>query len=343
MSEAAFDLTGTFPSVHTVYEDATCATMDEESTREQIERVLEADIGGILVGGHSGETELLTMEERLLRLRIARDTVGGRVPVLAGIVANATWAAVEQAECYEEAGADAILVCPPELVPWDPRAGGDYVIAHVRAIGAATGLPLVIFGADNPAVPAAYYNFATTYRRMAEAVPTVAAMKVTTFFELGAFRRTLLEVRHSRPEVRMLQAGSQNCLEAYLNGANGNITNAVALYDLDAAEYQAFTRGDLQGAYEIAKRKRHVTDHENGLPLSRSVMPFHYRAKVAAWLRGIIARPDMRLPKQPITRAEVHEIKDALEAAGLAVVRDPDVCPLNTAVGRPRARAALTE
>lgn len=335
-------LTGTFPSLHTVYEDETCATIDEESTREQIERVLDADIGGILVGGHSGETELLTMEERLLRLRIARETVRGRVPVLAGIVADATWAAVEQAECYEEAGADALLICPPELVPWDPRTGGDYLIAHVRAIGSATSLPLVIFGADNPAVPEAYYNFAATYRRMAEEVPTVAAMKVTTFFELGAFRRTLLEVKRTCPQVRMLQAGSQNCLEAYLNGAEGNITNAVALYDLDAAEYHAFRQGDLQAAYAIAKRKRHVTDHENGLPLSRSVMPFHYRAKVAAWLRGIIARPDMRLPKQPITRSEVYEIKDSLEAAGLTVVRDPEACPLNVAVGRPRMRVAVT-
>ena len=335
----SISLTGTFPSLHTVYEDETCATIDEDGTREQIERVLEAPIGGILVGGHSGETELLTTEERLLRVRIARETVAGRVPVLAGIVADATWAAVEQAELYEEAGADAILVCPPELVPWDPRTGGEYLLAHVQAIGEATGLPLVIFGADNPAVGGAYYNFAATYRRMAETVPTVAAMKVTTFFELGAFRRTLLEVKKTCPHVRMLQAGSQNCLEAYLNGADGNITNAVALYDLDAAEYHAFVRGDLTEAYGLAIRKRHVTDHENGLPLSRSVMPFHYRAKVAAWLRGIIRRPDMRLPKQPISREEVFEIAHGLEQAGLEVVRDPAACPLRVGLGRPRVAA----
>ena len=161
-------------------------------------------------------------------------------------------------------------------------------------------------------------------------------MKTTTFYDLGAFRRPLKEVKAGDESTRMLQAGSQNNLEAYLNGAEGNITNAVALFDLDAEQYHSVQAGDLDRAYDLARRKRHVTDHENGLPVSRSVMPFHYRAKVAAWLRDIIPRPDMRLPKQPITRDEVHEIADSLRAAGLAVVRDPAECPLNTAVGGPR-------
>lgn len=64
--------------------------IDEEATRREIEYMIEVGVHGIVLGGSSGEGEKLAVEEVCRLAEIAVDQVGGRVPVIAGVIENST-------------------------------------------------------------------------------------------------------------------------------------------------------------------------------------------------------------------------------------------------------------
>src|SRR5690606_17303768 len=93
---ANLQLSGVIPSPPVVYTDASCETVDYEATRAHFRFLLGHDITALCVGGHAGETECLSMDERLKIIAIGREEARGRVPIIGGVVADSTWSAVEQ-------------------------------------------------------------------------------------------------------------------------------------------------------------------------------------------------------------------------------------------------------
>jgi 4-hydroxy-tetrahydrodipicolinate synthase len=58
--------------------------VDEDAFRKMIDRLLQAKVNGLFVGGSAGEGPLLVFGEWRRMLEIARDEVRGRVPILGG-------------------------------------------------------------------------------------------------------------------------------------------------------------------------------------------------------------------------------------------------------------------
>ncbi len=71
------ELKGIIPSPPVVYTDATCRTVDYDAYAEHLHFLASHDISALCVGGHAGETECLTMEERLGVIRVAREVTKG--------------------------------------------------------------------------------------------------------------------------------------------------------------------------------------------------------------------------------------------------------------------------
>jgi 4-hydroxy-tetrahydrodipicolinate synthase len=86
---------GIIPSPPIVYTDATCRTIDEDAYRAHLRYLLGYPITGLCVGGHAGETECLTMDERLRVVQIAQQEAAGRVPIMGGVIADSPWSAIE--------------------------------------------------------------------------------------------------------------------------------------------------------------------------------------------------------------------------------------------------------
>jgi 4-hydroxy-tetrahydrodipicolinate synthase len=99
----------------------------------------------LIVCGTTGEAPTLTSEEHRLLIQIATAQTRGRIPVIAGVGANATAHAIELSRDAEAAGADAVL----SVVPYynKPMQAGLY--AHFRSIAESTGLPIILY--DVPA------------------------------------------------------------------------------------------------------------------------------------------------------------------------------------------------
>ena len=63
--KSLFGIEGIIPATPVVYTNASCKTIDFDAVREHFRFLLDHDISALCVGGHAGETECLTMDERL--------------------------------------------------------------------------------------------------------------------------------------------------------------------------------------------------------------------------------------------------------------------------------------
>ena len=111
-------------------------------------------ICGLLVNGHAGENFVLTREE----LRRVVEVVRGAVPkscwLTAGINAKSSLEAARQAADAEKAGANALLVFPPNS--WALYHDVGMVAMHHEHIERASSLPIVLYQAPVGAGRMAY-------------------------------------------------------------------------------------------------------------------------------------------------------------------------------------------
>jgi 5-dehydro-4-deoxyglucarate dehydratase len=118
--------------------------VDEGLLHTHISTTLEHSPGGVFPACGTGEFHALSTDEVARVVRIATETVGGRVPVVAGS-GGPLGHAMAVAKTAADAGADALLVLPPYLVG-GPQAG---LVAYVEAVAAASDLPVVIYHRGN--------------------------------------------------------------------------------------------------------------------------------------------------------------------------------------------------
>lgn len=136
-----------------------------DALAEHLEQGLAAGPGAVFVACGAGEFHALEPNEYAQVVRRATEVVRGRVPVYAG-VGGALPIAQQFARAARETGADGLLLLPPYLVA-APTAG---VAEYAKQVGAATGLPMIVYNRDN-----ATYD-PTTAAQIAQ-LPTVTGFK----------------------------------------------------------------------------------------------------------------------------------------------------------------------
>ena len=115
--------------------------LDVPAWRSLLDAQLAAGIEGIVVAGSTGEAASLFDAEYDTLLRIAVETMGGRIPVLAGTGQSNTAKTVEANRRAAALGADAALVVTPPYVR--PTQAG--LLAHYRAVAGEGDLPVVLY------------------------------------------------------------------------------------------------------------------------------------------------------------------------------------------------------
>lgn len=115
--------------------------LDLDAWRRLLQAQCEAGTQGVVVAGSTGEAASLLEVEFDALLRTAVETVGGRMPVLAGTGCSATAKAMEQTRRAAALGADAALVVTPPYVR--PTQAG--LLAHYSALADDGALPIVMY------------------------------------------------------------------------------------------------------------------------------------------------------------------------------------------------------
>ena len=115
--------------------------VDMEALFRLCQRQIERGTAALITCGSTGEAAALSAAEYS---DVVVATVGAAnplVPVIAGCCAPSTAATIALGVEAAAAGADALLCAPPPYV----RPTQDGIVAHIRAVAHATGLPIVIY------------------------------------------------------------------------------------------------------------------------------------------------------------------------------------------------------
>jgi 4-hydroxy-tetrahydrodipicolinate synthase len=110
-----------------------------------------AGVHGIAVCGSTGEGHTLTTDETRRVTGTAVDAASGRVPVITGIIADSTRAAIERGKAVADLGVAALQVTP---VHYLFRPDDNAMLSFFADIVDATGLPVMIYNV----VPWAYLS-----------------------------------------------------------------------------------------------------------------------------------------------------------------------------------------
>lgn len=102
---------------------------------------LENHTDGIVVNGTTGESAVLSDEEKLRIIAFTIKHIGGRIPVIAGTGSNCTAHAVRLSKEAEALGADALLV----VTPYYNKASQQGLQEHFTAIADSVKLPIILY------------------------------------------------------------------------------------------------------------------------------------------------------------------------------------------------------
>jgi N-acetylneuraminate lyase len=99
------------------------------------------DIGGLYVTGSTGETWMMTAEERMRQVEIVMEEVGDKVPVVVHVGAMSTREAIKLAKHAEQFGAAGVSSVPPFYFKYN----ADQIFNYYKDVAEATSLPMIVY------------------------------------------------------------------------------------------------------------------------------------------------------------------------------------------------------
>ena len=263
-----------------------------------------AGIAGVLCNGHAGENTVLTPAEKR---RAVAETVAISPRVVAGVNQESSLEAAREAAEAAAAGAQAIMVFPPNgfALSADP----DIAVRHHRIVAAAVpGVPLFLFQASHAAGHMAYAP--AVLDRLLE-FPAVVGINEGGC-EVNRYDALRRRVRATRPDVAVMASGDEHLLACMAHGSDGSM---VSLADIVPGEIialdAAVRRSDLVAARAI---------HERIEPLADAIYGHPPGGRATARIKWCLARlgriPDaaVRPPVGPVSTAEAAMLEAALRA-----------------------------
>lgn len=309
MTNNQFDPTGVIPACLMPFDAQ--LEIDEPAYRRHLSDLAGVEgITAITVNGHAAEVHALSVEEQRRGIEVARDEVGGGLPLVAGIHTGNTREASCLATMAEAAGADALLVFPSNVLTMGGQQRPACARAHVGAIADSTELPLILF--QYPMVGGLGYPLETLLGLCTE-FPTIRAIK-DWCNDPHLHERHIRELHALDRPVKVLSTHSMWLLSSLVLGSDGLLSGAGSVIaHLQVALFRAVQGNDLQAARTINDRiyptvRAFYTD-----PL----LDMHNRMKESLVLLNRLDAAHVRPPLTKLKRSEIQRIGSGLSEAGV--------------------------
>ncbi len=231
-------LSGVITSMLTPFTDS--YSLDEETLAQELEHQVSKGVHGVCILGGTGESLSLTADERLRAVRVAAQTLRGRLPLVVGCFVPREDEIASFAQSVQELGASALMITPPPFYKVTPPQFGRLLENLSRRVS----LPLVIYNAParvavNMGVPA----IAGYARRF----PNVVGVKDAT----GSIREVIGMGQAFGPNCSLLQGLDDGFLPSLASGAKGGILAfASPMPEVFVDIYEGWNRGDNEAALE---------------------------------------------------------------------------------------------
>ena len=147
----------------------------EDAAAALVRHLLDSGSDGLVVAGTTGEGSTLSDAEKLRLFEIALAEARG-APVIASTGSNDTAHSVELTERATELGVDGVLVVAPYYNK--PNARG--ILAHYRAVAAATDKPVVVYNIPSRCV----IDIPNPLLQALAEIPNIAAVKQARFTDV---------------------------------------------------------------------------------------------------------------------------------------------------------------
>lgn len=265
-------------------------------------------INGLLVNGHAGENFVLSPAEKQRVVELARAHAPTGCLIVSGVNHESSLEAAREAAALEQAGADGLLVFPPNS--WALAHADDCVIAHHRRIRDATTAPLMLYAAP---VGAGAMAYAPPLLERLVADPRFVAIKEGSW-EVAAYEQNLRLIRKLRPEFIVLGSGDEHLMTSYLVGSAGSqVSLACVVPELLVSLWTAAEAGDWERARAM---------HDKLYPLAAAIYRDApggraiVRLKACLKLLGHLPCDAVRPPQPPVTPDELRALELALRLVG---------------------------
>ncbi|RYH08028.1 dihydrodipicolinate synthase family protein [Tropicimonas sp. IMCC6043] len=305
----AIDWKGLNPAPVTIFKDNGDVDYDQNA---KLAKWL-AGIDGVktlVILGHAGEGTFLTHDEQIELIRVYADAVD--VPIVAGITGEGTKVAELEAKEKYDAGARGALVYPNH--GW-LRFGYQKGAPQTRYQAVAeSGLECILF--QYPNVTKCTYDLQTQLD--IAAIPGVTATK-NGVRDMKRWYNEIPVLKNEFPDLAIMSCHDEWLLPTMfdIDGllvGYGNMAPEALIEYLKAGKAQDYT----------AARKI----HEQLLPVTKAVyhrgshMEGSVALKHALRARGIIDNVNIREPLKPLGDAADVEIRAAVKASGLPVIKE---------------------
>jgi 4-hydroxy-tetrahydrodipicolinate synthase len=286
----ASELYGVIPALTTPFTPR--GTIDDTLFRAQVRFFIRQGVHGITIGGSTGEGHTLSTAELHHLVGLAAEETQGRVPIVAGNIADSARQAVERGRAVADLGVVALMTTP---VHYLFRPTEDALTAYFRTLSEEVGLPVIIYNV----IPWCYCSPALLDRIFRE-VPGVVGVKQSGG-DLKLLADLLLMGREGK---RIFSAVDALLYPSFALGAHGTIAALPAAAPKQTVElWDAVKAGDHARALDIHKRLLRLWNAIDGPNLPACV-------KYALTVQGCdCGRP--RAPMSPPSTAQ----KRATEAA----------------------------
>jgi 4-hydroxy-tetrahydrodipicolinate synthase len=282
----------------------------EAYARHTAHCVLRPGIAGVLMNGHAGENFCLSRAEKRRAVEVTVAVVGATRIVVAGINAESSLEAAEEAREARAAGADAVMVFLPNSFAM-AHSTAQSLLHHRIIRDAVPGMPLWLFQAHHAAGRMGFTP--ATLDALLE-MPEVVGIKEGGW-EVDAYDALRRRVRARRPDVAVCASGDEHLLACYVHGSDGSLVSlADLLPDAIVALDAAVRANDLAAARAL---------HEQLEPLAEAIYGAPPGGRATARLKfclremGVIPDATVRPPQPPVTEPEATMLRQAMRASGV--------------------------
>ncbi|MBA4260353.1 MAG: 4-hydroxy-tetrahydrodipicolinate synthase [Chitinophaga sp.] len=272
--------------------------IDFDALGKVLDSMLTNKVEYVVMLGTTGETPVLSNEEKIAILEFTYEKIAGKIPVVVGIGGNNTADLIQDLGNFPLAKAAAIL----SASPYYNKPSQEGIFQHYKMVAAASPLPIILYNV--PGRTGRNMSAATTLR-IANEIPNIIGIK-----EASGDMGQCMQILKDRPANFLVLSGDDAlALPQMACGMEGVISVAANAFPL---EFGNMVRACLNNDFITARAINNCLMEAYDLMFVEN-NPAGVKAFMA--LQGTIGNY-LRMPNVPLSEGVFNQIKDWISKQG---------------------------
>lgn len=282
-------------------------SVDYEKAKKLSTYLVEKNKGDCLIlSGTTGEFHTMSFDERVKLFEAAKEVVGDRIPLIAGVGCASTIETIRLAKKAEELGFELVMI----VAPYYAKPNQEELYIHYREVAESVGVKILLY---NIPIFTGVNIEPETVAKLAE-IPNIVGIKEEAELNPKQVTRYL----NATPEDFIVYNGDDTMiLEAYVQGGPDRIGGVISgashvIGELIRSMIDTFLAGKVQ---EAARMQRKI------YPLLKIMGQNNRTNPVALWKEAMrLYGIDAGIPRLPISRGtaeEIAQVKKVMQSVGL--------------------------